>query len=191
MIASNDNWRDAANVQEIINTTIPPENELESAILTTLEPGAYTALVRGSNGGTGIALVETYDLDQSTNSCSSLSNISTRGLVQTGDKVLIGGLIVLGQEPLKVMVRAVAPSVPMAGTLADPTLELRDNNGALVRSNDNWRSDQQLEIEATGIPPTNNLEAAIVATLAPGNYTAIVAGKNGGTGIGLVEFYKL
>jgi len=191
MIASNDNWRDAANVQEIINTTIPPENELESAILTTLEPGAYTALVRGSNGGTGIALVETYDLDQSINSCSNLSNISTRGFVQTGDKVLIGGLIVLGQEPLKVIVRAIAPSVPIAGTLADPTLELRASDGTLIASNDNWRSDQEAEIIATGIAPSNDLESAIVRDLAPGTYTAIVRGVNDTTGIALVEVYSL
>ena len=191
MIASNDNWRDAANVQEIINTTIPPENELESAILTTLEPGAYTALVRGSNGGTGIALVEAYDLDQSSNSCSNLSNISTRGLVQTGDKALISGLIVLGQEPLDVMVRAIAPSVPMAGTLADPTLELRSSDGTLIASNDNWRSDQEAEIIATGIAPPHDLESAIVRQLPPGLYTAIVRSVNDTTGIALVEVYSL
>ena len=191
MIASNDNWRDAANVQEIINTTIPPENELESAILTTLEPGAYTALVRGSNSGTGIAVVEAYDLDQSTNSCSNLSNISTRGLVQPGDKVLIGGLIVLGQEPLGVLVRAIAPSVPMAGTLADPILELRASDGTLIASNDNWRSDQEAEIMATGIAPSNDLESAIIQQLAPGTYTAIVRGVNDTAGIALVEVYGL
>jgi hypothetical protein len=191
LIASNDNWRDAANWQEIINTTIPPENNLESAILTTLEPGAYTALVRGSNGGTGIAVVEAYDLDQSSNSCSNLSNISTRGFVQTGDNVLIGGLILLGQEPLKVMVRAIGPSVPVAGTLADPTLELRASDGTLIASNDNWRSDQEAEISESGIAPTNDLESAIVRELAPGTYTAIVRGVNDTTGIALVEVYSL
>lgn len=191
LIVRNDNWRDAANVQEIINTTIPPENELESAILITLEPGAYTAVVRGSNGGTGIAVVEAYDLDQSSNSCSNLSNISTRGLVQTGDKVLIGGLIVLGQEPLEVMIRAIAPSVPMAGTLADPALELRASDGTLIAFNDNWRSDQEAEIIATGIAPSNDLESAIVRQLMPGTYTAIVRSANDTTGIALVEVYSL
>ena len=151
---------------------------------------AYTAIVRGVNNGTGIGVVEAYDLDRTVD--SKLANISTRGFVQTGDDVLIGGLIVLGQNPLRVIVRAIGPSLPVPGALADPTLELHDGNGALIASNDNWRTGgQEAEIIATTIPPTNDLESAIVRNLAPGNYTAIVRGVNGTTGVALVEAYGL
>ena len=190
-IAINDNWVDAPNRQAIIDTTIPPGNNLESAILMSLTPGAYTATVRGVNNTTGVGLVETYDLDRSVN--SRLVNISTRGLVQTSDNVLIAGMIVLGHTPQTVIVRAIGPSLDLPGKLANPTLELRDGNGVLIRSNDNWRSDQEAEIIATTIPPTNDLESAIVATL-PANgasYTAIVRGVNGTTGVAVVEFYGL
>ena len=141
------------------------------------------------NNGTGIGLVEAYDLDQAVD--SKLANISTRGFVQTGDNVLIGGLIVLGQNPLRVIVRAIGPSLPVPGALGDPTLELRDGNGALIAANDNWRSDQEAEIIATTIPPTNDLESAIVRDLAPAAYTAIVRGVNNTTGVALVEVYGL
>ena len=141
------------------------------------------------NDGTGIALVEVYDLDQTVD--SQLANISTRGLVQTGDNVLIGGLIVLGQNPLRVIVRAIGPSLPVPGALGDPTLELRDGNGGLVAANDNWRGDQEAEIIATTIPPANDLESAIVRNLAPGNYTSIVRGVNNTTGVAVVEAYDL
>jgi CSLREA domain-containing protein len=189
---TNDNWRSTQEA-EIIATGIPPSNDLESAIVATLpaNSSAYTAIVRGVNNGTGIGLVEAYDLDRSVD--SKLANISTRGLVQTGDNVLIAGTIVLGQASQKVIVRAIGPSLTLPGKLADPTLELRDGNGALLRSNDNWRSDQEAEIIATGIPPTNDLESAIVATL-PANgasYTAIVRGVNGATGVAVVEVYAL
>jgi sugar lactone lactonase YvrE len=136
-----------------------------------------------------VALVEAYDLDRTVD--SKLANISTRGQVQTADNVMIGGLIVLGQSPLRVILRAIGPSLNVPGKLADPTLELRDSMGALIRANDNWRSDQQAEIIATGIPPTNDLESAIVQNLAPGNYTAIVRGVNNTTGVALVEAYGL
>jgi len=164
---------------------------LESAIVATLPANnsAYTAIMRGVNSGTGIGVVEAYDLDRTVN--SKLANISTRGFVQTGDNVLVGGLIVVGQNPLRIIVRAIGPSLSITGKLADPTLELRDANGALIRSNDNWRSDQEAEIIATGIPPTNDLESAIVQNVVPGNYTAIVRGVNGTTGIALVEVYAL
>ena len=190
LIASNDNWRSDQEA-EIIATTIPPSNDLESAIVATLpaNSSAYTAIVRGVNNGTGIGVVEAYDLDRTVD--SKLANISTRGLVQTGDNVLIGGLIVLGQNPLRVIVRAIGPSLPLPGALGDPTLELHDGNGALIASNDNWRSDQEAEIIATGIPPSNDLESAIVRNLAPGNYTAIVRGVNSTTGIAVVEAYGL
>ena len=182
---------DAPNRQEIIDTTISPSNNLESAILMSLEPGAYTATVRGVNNTTGIGLVEVYDLERSVN--SRLMNISTRGRVQTSDNVLIAGMIVIGQTPQTVILRAIGPSLDLPGRLADPILELRDGNGALIRSNDNWRSDQEAEIIATTIPPASDLESAIVATL-PANgatYTAVVRGVNGTTGVAVVEVYGL
>jgi hypothetical protein len=190
LIASNDNWRSDQET-EIIATTIPPSNDLESAIVATLpaNSSAYTALVRGANNGTGIGVVEVYDLEPTAN--SKLANISTRGLVQTGDDILIGGLIVVGQNPLRVIVRAIGPSLPVTGPLENPTLELHDGNGALIAANDNWRSDKEAEIIATGIPPANDLESAIVRNLAPGNYTAIVLGVNSTTGIAVVEAYGL
>ena len=150
---------------------------------------AYTAIVRGAADGTGIGVVEAYDLNQAVD--SKLANISTRGFVQTGDDVLIGGIIVLGQSPLRVIVRAIGPSLPIPGVLADPTLELHDGNGALIVANDNWRDTQEAEIIATGIPPTNDLESAIVQNLSPGNYTAIVRGSGGATGVAVVEAYAL
>ena len=190
LIASNDNWRSDQEA-EIIATGIPPSNDLESAIVATLpaNSSAYTAIVRGVNNGTGIGVVEAYDLDRTVD--SKLANISTRGFVQTGDNVLIGGLIVVGQNPLRVIVRAIGPSLTLPGALGNPTLELRDGNGALIASNDDWRTDQEAEIIATGIPPTNDLESAIVRNLAPGNYTAIVRGVNNTTGIAVVEAYAL
>jgi CSLREA domain-containing protein len=187
---TNDNWRSDQEA-EIIATTIPPSNDLESAIVATLPANnsAYTAIVGGVNNGTGIGVVEAYDLDRTVD--SKLANISTRGFVQTGDDVLIGGLIVLGQNPLRVIVRAIGPSLSLPGSLGDPTLELHDGNGALIAANDNWRSDQEAEIIATTIPPSNDLESAIVRNLTPGNYTAIVRGVNGTTGVALVEVYAL
>jgi uncharacterized protein YkwD len=190
LLQSNDDWR--TNQQaEIIATTIPPSNDLESAIVRTVPPGAYTAIVRGVNNSTGVGLVEVYDLDRSVD--SKLANISTRGLVQTGDNVMIGGTIVLGQSPQKVIVRAIGPSLAgVSGRLADPTLELRDGNGGLLAANDDWRTGgQEAEIQASTVPPSDGLESAIVGTLNPGNYTAIVRGVNNTTGVGLVEVYAL
>jgi hypothetical protein len=190
LIGSNDNWRSTQEA-EIVATGVAPSNNLESAIVATLPANgsAYTAVVHGGNNGTGIGVVEAYDLDRTVD--AKLANISTRGFVQTVDNVLIGGLIVLGQNPLRVIVRAIGPSLAAAGTLANPTLELHDINGALIASNDNWRSDQEAEIIATGIPPSNDLEAAIVRDFAPGNYTAVVGGVSGTTGVALVEVFGL
>ena len=192
LLDSNDNWQDSPNKQAIIDSTIPPTNALESAIVATLPANnsAYTAIVRGVNNGTGTGVVEVYDLDTSAN--SKLANISTRGLVQTGDNVLIAGTIVVGQASQKVIIRALGPSVPVAGHMADPTLELRDVNGALLEANDNWvdSPNKQAIIDST-IPPTNNLESAIVRTLAPASYTAIVRGAGNTTGIAVVEVYAL
>ncbi len=192
LIRSNDNWRTDQET-EIIATGIPPSNDLESAIVATLPANnaAYTAIVRGVSNGTGVGLIEAYDLDHSVD--SKLANISTRGLVQTGENVLIAGTIVLGQGSQRVIVRALGPSLPVSGKLADPNLELRDANGSLIRSNDNWRSDQEAEIIATGIPPSNDLESAIVETLAANGaaYTAMVSGVGGTTGVAVVEVYAL
>jgi hypothetical protein len=194
VIASNDNWMDAPNRQEIIDSTLAPTNDLESAILMTLPANnsAYTAIVRGVNDGTGVALVEAYDLDRTVN--SKLANISTRGLVQTGDNVMIGGFIVVGDTPQRVIVRAIGPSLPIPGTLVDPTLELRDGNGTLLRANDNWMdAPNRQEIIDSTLAPTNDLESAILMTLPANNsgYTAIVRGVVNGTGVALVEVYAL
>jgi CSLREA domain-containing protein len=196
LLEGNDNWIDSPNKKAIIDSTIPPTNDLESAIVRSVAPGAYTAIVRGVSSGTGIGVVEAYDLDPAAN--SKLANISTRGLVQTGDNVLIAGTIVVGLVPQRVIVRAIGPSLPVPGKLADPTLELHDASGTTIATNDNWRfrpdgSSQEAEVIATTIPPTNDLESAIVATLPANNaqYTAIVRGVGGTTGIAVVEVYAL
>jgi hypothetical protein len=161
----------------------------------SLAPGAYTAIVRGVNNTTGVGLVEAYDLDRTVD--SKLANISTRGLVQTGADVLIGGFIVLGDSAQKVIVRAIGPSLananpPVLGALADPTLELHNPDGSLLASNDNWMdAPNKQEIIDSTVPPTDPAESAILATLPPGAYTAIVQGVNGTTGIALVEVYAL
>jgi hypothetical protein len=189
LIQSNDDWK-STQQGDIEATMLMPTNDLESAIIATLPANAgYTAIVRGINDTTGIGLVEAYDLDRTVD--SKLGNLSTRGLVQTGDNVMIGGIIVVGTDPQRVLVRAIGPSLPLAGTLADPTLELHDANGALLMSNDNWRDSQEAEIMATMIPPTNDAESAIIQTLAPSLYTAIVRGVNDTTGIALIEVYAL
>jgi hypothetical protein len=193
LIATNDNWADNANQQEIIDTGIAPASPNEAVILMQLpateEGAAYTAVMRGANDTTGVGLLEVYDLDSGIG--PNLLNISTRGLVETKDKVMIGGVIVHGVQPQTVIARALGPSLEVTNTLADPTLELHDQNGALIASNDNWRSDQESEIEATTLAPTNDNESAIVATLMPEPYTAIVQGANGTTGVALVEIYAL
>ena len=192
LITTNDNWRNPDEL-DIASTGLAPTNDLESAIVSTLDPGSYTAVVSGQNGGTGVGLVEGYDVDQSAN--SQLANISTRGFVETGSNVMIGGFILGGGgKDVSVVVRALGPSLTdfgVTGALADPILELHDENGVLILNNDNWKDTQQTEIEATGLQPTNDLECAIFQTLAPGAYTAIVAGKDDTTGVGLVEVYRL
>ncbi len=193
LITSNDNWKTTQKAA-IIATGVPPTNDKESAIIAELEPGAtYTLVVKGKSGGSGVALVEAYDLAGAAD--SEFANISTRGKVGTGANVMIGGFILAGGTgDNTVLVRALGPSLGdagVSGALADPTLELRDPDGNLVRSNDNWKDDQMAAILATGIPPTKNLESALVQTLGPGNYTAIVAGKDGGIGVGLVEAFRL
>jgi uncharacterized repeat protein (TIGR01451 family) len=192
-VITNNNWKDTQEAA-IEATGIPPTDDLESAIVETLAPGAYTAILSGNNGGTGVGLVEAYDLDQATN--SHLVNLSTRGFVETGDNVLIGGCIVGGADggSATVVVRAIGPSLAVAGVtgaLQDPILELHDGNGDLLASNDNWRDGQEDQIIADQLAPTDDRESAIEVTLAPGDYTAIVSGVGGTTGVALVEFYNL
>jgi hypothetical protein len=194
LIASNDNWRDnPVSAAELEAVGLAPGFDFESAIVATLPPGAYTAIVGGKNSSTGMGLVEVYDMDPAGD--ARLTNISTRGLVGNGDGVVIGGFILGGDTgQASVLLRAIGPSlttVGIANALANPTLELRDSNGVLMQSNDNWKDSQQAAIEATGIPPQNDLEAAILATLLPGSYTAIAAGKDGSIGVGLIEVYNL
>ena len=192
VIASNDDWKKSQRA-EIESSGVAPASDQEAAIVWTLAPGAYTAVVRGKDGGKGVGLVELYDLDGAAN--SKLANISTRGFVQTGENVMIGGFILGGGGvETNILIRALGPSLGdegVAGALQDPTLELRDNNGELVAENDDWKSAQEAAINATTIPPKRDQEAAIFASLPPGPYTAIVRGKNDTTGVGLVEVYNV
>ncbi|HWM25877.1 MAG TPA: hypothetical protein VNP98_13735, partial [Chthoniobacterales bacterium] len=168
----------------------PPTNDLESAIDATLVPGAYTAIVRGNGNTTGVGLVEVYDLNQAVN--SKLANISTRAFVNTGDDIVIAGFILGdGGGDDRIIVRGLGPSLSVPSPLANPTLELRNSNGALLLANNDWQDDpaQAAELTAAGLAPTNNLESGIAITLSPGPYTALLTGVNNGTGIGLVEVY--
>lgn len=187
----NDNWRDTQEAA-IEATGVAPSDDLESAIVATLAPGAYTAIVLGASNGTGVGLVEVYDLDQTVD--SKLGNISTRGFVNTNDNVMIAGIIVIGSNPASVLVRAIGPTLTNFGVpnaLQDPTLNLHDGNGALLASNDDWRTDQEAHILATIIAPTDDRESAIFRNLLPGAYTAIVRGSSNSTGVALVEAYQL
>jgi hypothetical protein len=186
---TNDNWQQGDTSQ--IPSGFAPADSRESVIVATLTPGNYSAVVKGAHGETGVGIAEVYDLDSA--SAAKLANISTRGFINTGDDVMIGGFIVGGTEPAKVLVRAIGPTLSdfgVQGALQDPTLELHDSNGMTI-ANDDWRETQEAEIIATTIPPNKNKEPAILATLAPGNYTAVVRGKNNTTGVGLVEAYNL
>jgi uncharacterized protein (DUF1800 family) len=194
IIATNDNWRSTQEAQ-IIASGLAPANDLESALIATLNPGPYTVVVKGVNNATGVGVMEVYDLDPD-GSPARLANISTRGNVLTDDNCMIGGFIVRGDVNKRMLVRARGPSlflggVAIAGRLMDPSLELRDSNGSLIKANDNWRTDQQAEIAASTLAPTDDHEPAVVWTLAPGSYTAIVRGVNNTTGIALVEMYDL
>lgn len=190
LIDQNDNWTSLPPKR--VPKGFAPADGSESLISATLAPGSYTAVLRDTNNSTGVGLFELYDLDPAS---SQLSNISTRGIVESGDAAaMIAGFIIGGGDPTKVLVRAIGPSlseVGVAGALPDPVLELRDSNGSLIFSNDNWRSDQEQQIIASGMPPTNNKEAAIVARLQPGDYTAIVRGVGDATGVALIEVYNL
>jgi hypothetical protein len=209
VIASNDDWRTTIlggiittnQVIDIQNSGHAPTAISESAIIADLQPGNYTAIVRGVNNTTGVALVEVYDLDPG--GSSNLNNISTRSFVQTGEHVMIGGFIVQGSGPKTVIIRAIGPELTQYGisnALANPTLELHNAAGAVIASNDNWQttilggiitSSQVSDIQNSGHAPTAASESAIIANLQPGNYTAVVRGVNNTTGVGLVEVYDL
>ena len=206
-IGMNDNWQTTQiggviasdQVAEIQNSGLAPRDPLESALIATLAPGTYTAIVQGVNSGTGVGIVEAYDLNAA--SGSILANISTRGFVQTGDNVMIGGFFIVTQ-PTRVIIRATGPSLTQFGVpdaLANPQLELHDAT-SLIGRNDDWQttqigglitSDQVAAIQNSQLAPTNPAESAIIATLPPGSYTAIVRGVNNTTGNALVEVYAL
>jgi dUTPase len=204
IVATNNDWKTTQvvglitsdQVAEINSTGVAPSDDRESAIIANLVPGSYTAVVRGVNNTTGTGVVDAYDLSGA--SPAKLANIATRGLVQAGDRLMVAGFIVQN-APVRAVVRAIGPSLLAFGinnALADTTLELRDQNGHIVIQNDNWkvRSDgtsQQAELEATGLQPSHDLEAALVADIQPGLYTAQVRGKNDTSGIGVVQVYFL
>jgi len=204
IVASNDDWRvtqvggiiTGDQSAEIAASGFAPGNNLESAIIANLAPGSYTAVVRGVENTVGTGVVDAYDL--SPTSSASLVNVATRGLIQPGDKLMIAGFITQNGS-VQAVVRAIGPSLVAFGitnALADTTLQLRDGSGAIVVENDDWKvrsdgSSQQAELEATGLQPTNDLEAAFVTTLPPGQYTALVRGKPETTGIGVVQVYFL
>jgi len=191
LFASNNDWQQT-QAQALRDANLAPPNDLESALLVTLAPGAYTAIVRGNGNASGISLVEVYDLQPS--ATSKLANLSTRGLVGSGQNVMIGGTIVTGPDNARVVFRAIGPSLAGVGipnALTDPQLDVFDGNGAKIFSNNNWKDSQQAAIASVGLSPGNDLESAIVLDLAPGNYTAVVTGVNGVPGVALVEAYHL
>jgi hypothetical protein len=197
LLMNNDDWQTSQQQAEISASGLAPTNSFESAIIWTLTPGQnYTAVVRGTDNSTGIGLVEAYDLDQA--AASKLGNISTRGFVDVGDNVMIAGLIAgpSNGTNLKVLVRALGPTLTdfgVPGALVDPTLELVNSSGTVIRANNDWQDDSQqsAEIQAAGLAPTHMKEAALVETVPPGQYTAVVRGSDSGTGVGLVEAYNI
>lgn len=192
LIDSNDDWGTNPRKQEFTSRNIAPTDSRESALFDSLQPGAYTAILKGSAGESGVGLVELYDVDQA--APANAVNISTRGLVQTDSDVMIGGFIIGGTTSQKVLLRAIGPSLAgagVAGALQDPLLELHDRNGGLLALNDNWKSTQPAEITATGAAPSDDRESAIVTTLTPDAYTAVVRGVNNSVGVALVEVFQL
>jgi hypothetical protein len=196
LITSNDNWKESPQKSQIEGTVFQPTDDREAVILATLPPAAYTVVLKGAGGTSGIGLVEVYDNDQAVD--SDLANISTRGFVLTGNSVMIGGFTLGGNNsPTRIAVRALGPSLTAFGlsnVLADPTLELHNANGTIMVSNDDWQSDAASAalLTANGLGLPDPKESGIFTSLAPpGQFTAIVAGKNGGIGIALVEIYNL
>jgi hypothetical protein len=193
LIFFNDDWTTSPQKTDIQASGLAPRDSREPAIIATLPQGAYTTIVRGKSNTTGIALGEIYGLPPS--NASELINLSARALTRTGDNVLIDGLIIGGKTSKQIVLRAIGPELRargVTGELRDPILDLYDANGTILRSNDNWRDAPNMtKIQASGLAPTDNRESAILMTLAPGNYTAIVRGANGTTGIALAEVYML
>jgi hypothetical protein len=195
VLQSNDNWKDTQQA-EIEAIGLAPNDNREAVIVRTVDPGSYTALLTGKGGTTGVALVEVYDVNPAAD--SELGNLSTRGFVQNANSVLIAGFILGGQDigNDRVAIRGLGPSLSKFGlnpVLADPTLELHDSNGATLITNDDWETDpaSAAKLALFGLQPSDPKEAAIFTSLPPGTFTAILAGKNGGTGIGTVEVYSL
>lgn len=195
LMTANDNWQDdEASASELATIELTPADDSESALVITLLPGRYTAVIRGNDGASGTALVEAYEGDPAAD--SQLANISTRGFVGTSDSVMIGGFIIggNGRADGRVVIRAIGPSLSafgITGALQDPLLELKNANGLTLISNDDWRQSQENEINQTGLAPTDIRESALVTTLPNGNYTAIVRGKNDTTGVAVVEAYNI
>ena len=188
LLQTNDNWKETQE-GEITATGLEPTDTRESAILATLEPGVYTAIVQGAAGGSGVALVEVYDLDPAS---GELANISTRANVGLGDKALIGGFIVSAPQSQKLIIRALGPSLGISGGLADPVLSVYNSNGALMRSNDNYAVTTAVDVIGQyGFYPKDTRESAIYFEAGPGSYTTIVRGANSTTGIALVEVYGI
>jgi hypothetical protein len=195
LVASNDDWRSSSQQAEIQMSGLAPGKDAEAAIIGQLDPGVnYTAAVRGKNGETGIALVEVFDLDPA--APSILANISTRGFVGVDDNVMIAGVIVTppNGNGVKILVRALGPTLTdfgVPGALTNPTLDLVTASGTVIRSNDDWKGAQQTAIEATGLAPSHDEESALIETIPPGQYTAVVRGSGRTTGVGLVEVYNI
>jgi hypothetical protein len=196
LIVANDNWKDSPQKAQIQGTIFQPSDDRESVILATLPPAAYTVVLKGVGNTSGIGIVEIYDNNLALD--SDLANISTRGFVQTNDAVMIGGFTLGGSStPTRIAVRAVGPSLSSFGLtnlLADPTLELHNANGTIMVANDNWQDDpvSAALLTANGLALSDPKESGIFAALAPpGQFTAIVAGKNGTVGIAIVEIYNL
>jgi len=192
LLAANDDWGTSAKRQQIVDKQLAPSDSRESATLLSLQPGAYTAVLNGVGGESGIGLVELYDVQQ--DAPANAVNISTRGRVQTGDNVMIGGFIIGGSQQQRLMVRAIGPSLATRGVadpLRDPTLEIVNSSGTTIATNDNWRTDQATEINASGLAPSEDAESAIIGTVGPGSHTAIVRGAGGSVGVALVEVYRL
>jgi hypothetical protein len=192
IIATNDNWQDQTpplTKEDVLQTGLAPTEKKEAALVITLDPGQYTAILKPADNVPGIGLVEVYD--ESATVPAQLANISTRGGVLTGDGVMILGTVVLGDSDATVVFRAIGPSLPLPNALQDPTLEIRDANANIIASNDNWRTDPAHDSIPANLEPGNDAESALFLMLSAGSYTAIVRGANDTTGTGLVEVYHL
>jgi uncharacterized protein YaiE (UPF0345 family) len=193
VVDTNDNWQQHANASQLTAAGFAPSNSLEAGILTDLAPGAYTAIVEGATGGTGVSVIGVYEVNGPT---IPLVNISTRGRVLTGNDVMIGGFIIQGSGPQTVAIVATGPSLAAFGIsnpLADPVLTLvRSSDQVVIDSNDNWQQHANAsQLTAAGFAPSNSLESGIYITLQPGAYTAILSGVGNTTGVGVIGVYRV